>query len=161
MERAEISSRRGGRYHPLALDRSLRFVALALPLALLVLVLGGWLVSAIGFAPDTGPLAARGVARPDGVPFRVEAAAGVLEAAGLVALTLLLAGRTSRWWLDGLACGLVAWIFRGPLLVLAVGSLTRLPTGPFADLARGALLLDVAAALAVAALARLTIVEAA
>jgi hypothetical protein len=143
------------------LDRSLRFVALALPLALLVLVLGGWLLAALGLAPDTGALAARGVARPDGAPFRVEAAAGILEAAGLVALSLLLTGRTSRWWLDGLACGLVAWIFRGPLLVLAVASLTRLPTAPFAGLARGALLLDVAAALAVAALAKRMLTEAA
>lgn len=143
------------------MDRSLRFVALALPLAMLVLVVGGWILGALGLAPDTTPLAARGVARPDGMPFRVEAAAAALEAAGLVALSLLLAGRTSRWWLDGLACGLVAWIFRGPLLVLAVAELTRLPTSPFAGLARGALALDVAAALAVAALARLTLAEAA
>lgn len=137
----------------------LRFVALALPLALLVLTLGGAAIAAFDLGPDLAPLAARGVARPDGAPARVEVAARILEAGGLVALTLLLAGRTARWWLDGLACGLVAWLFRGPLLVLAVAALTRLPTAPFAELVRGALALDLAAALALAALARATLVE--
>lgn len=136
-----------------------RFLALALPLALLVLSLGGSLLAALDLAPDPTPLSARGVGRPEGAPPRLEIAARLLESAGLVTLTLLLAGRTSRWWLDGLACGLVAWLFRGPLLVLAVATLTRLPTAPFAELARGALALDLVAALALAALARATLVE--
>jgi hypothetical protein len=136
-----------------------RFLALALPLALLVLVLGGAALTALDLAPDTAPLAERGVGRPDGVPARVEFTARLLEAGALVALVMLLSGRTSSWVLDGLACGLVAWLFRGPLLVLAVASLTRLPTAPFAELARGALALDLAAALAVAALARATLAE--
>jgi hypothetical protein len=131
-----------------------RFVALAIPLALLVLSLGGWLLEFAGLAPDLAPLAARGVARPDGAPFALAAAARLFEATALTALTLLLAGRTARWWTDGLACGLVAWIFRGPLLVLAVATLTRLPTAPFVTLARGALALDLLAALALAGLAR-------
>lgn len=138
----------------------MRFLVLALPLALLVLAAGGWLLATLGMAPDTGPLAARGVARPGASGFDGYAlAAAALESTGLVALTLLLAGRTTRWWLDGLACAGVAWLFRGPLLVLAVSSLTRLPAAPFAELARGALALDLAAALALAALARLTLVE--
>ena len=136
-----------------------RFLALALPLALLVLSLGGSLLVALDLGPDASPLAARGVGRPDGAPPRVELVSRLLESAGLVALTLLLAGRTSRWWLDGLACGLVAWLFRGPLLVLAVASLTRLPTAPFAELVRGALVLDLAAGLALAAVARATLAE--
>jgi hypothetical protein len=136
-----------------------RFLVLALPLALLVLVLGGAALTALDLAPDTAPLAERGVARPDGAPARVEFTARLLEAGALVALVMLLSGRTSSWVLDGVACGLVAWLFRGPLLVLAVASLTRLPTAPFAELARGALALDLAAALAVAALARATLAE--
>jgi hypothetical protein len=134
-----------------------RFLALAIPLALLILALGGSLLEAAGWGPDLSPLAARGVARPDGAPLRLALASALLEATALVALTLLLAGRTARWWSDGLACGLVAWIFRGPLLVLAVAALTRLPVAPFATLARGALALDLAAALALAALARATL----
>jgi hypothetical protein len=137
-----------------------RFLALALPLALLILAAGGWLLATFGLAPDTGPLAARGVARPGASGFdRHALAAAAIEGVGLVALTLLLAGRTTRWWLDGLACAGVAWLFRGPLLVLGVASLTRLPAAPFAELARGALALDVAAALALAALARVTLGE--
>ena len=131
-----------------------RFLALALPIALLILALGGMLLSSLGLAPDPTPLAARGVARPEGLPLQLDLAARGLEAAGLVALTLLLSGRTSNWWLDGLAVVLVAWLFRGPLLVLGVAGLTRLPTTPFWQLARGALLLDLTAALALAALAR-------
>ena len=134
-----------------------RFLVLAIPLALLVLMAGASLVDAAGWGPDLSPLAARGVARPDGAPLRITLVSGLLEATALVALTLLLAGRTARWWSDGLACGLVAWIFRGPLLVLAVSALTRLPVAPFATLARGALALDLVAALALAALARATL----
>ena len=137
-----------------------RFLALAIPLALLVLTLGSVLFDLAGWGPDLEPLAARGVARPDGAPFRLVFAARLIEATGLTALTLLLAGRTARWWSDGLACGLVAWLFRGPLLVLAVATLTRLPTSPFATLARGALALDLGAALALAGLARVTLARA-
>jgi hypothetical protein len=43
--------------------------------------------------------------------------------------------------------------------VLGVAALTRLPTAPFATLARGALVLDVVAGLALAALARATLAE--
>ena len=62
-----------------------------------------------------------------------------------------------RWWLDGLAAGASAWTFRGPLLVLAVAGLTRLPVAPFWQLARGALVIDLVAALALALLARFTL----
>jgi hypothetical protein len=134
-----------------------RFVALAIPLALLVLSLGAALLDAAGLGPELAPLAARGVARPDGAPLRLALAARLLEATALTALTLLLFRRTAHWWSDALACGLVAWIFRGPLLVLAVASLTRLPTAPFGELARGALALDLLTALLLAALARRTL----
>ena len=134
-----------------------RFVALAIPLALLVLSLGASLLDLAGWAPDLGPLAARGVARPDGAPLRFALASRLIEATALTALTLLLFGRTARWWSDAVACGLIAWLFRGPLLVLAVATLTRLPTTPFATLARGALALDLAAALALGGLARVTL----
>ena len=139
------------RYHPVLLTR---FLALAIPLALLVFALGGMLFAALGLAPDVGPLAARGIARPEGLPWTVDLAARALEAAGIVALTLLLSGRMANWVLDGLTVGLVAWLFRGPLLVLGVASLTRIPVAPFWQLARGALVLDLVAGLVLAAFAR-------
>jgi hypothetical protein len=44
----------------------------------------------------------------------------VLQATGLVALFLLVQGRGGAWWLDGLLAAWLAWIFRGPVLVLAL-----------------------------------------
>jgi len=131
----------------------LRFLALALPLALLIVALGAVALEALDWAPDLGPLAARGVARPEGLSPVHRLLGWTLEALGLVALVLLISGRTSSWWLDGLTAGAIAWIFRGPLLVLAIAAMTRLPTEPFWQLARGALLIEPLAGLAVAALA--------
>ncbi|MEO8275169.1 MAG: hypothetical protein ABI639_03060 [Thermoanaerobaculia bacterium] len=131
-----------------------RFLALALPLTLLLLALGSIGIAAAGLGPDLGPLAARGVARPEGLPPGLRLAAWTFEAMALVALFLLLWGRTKRFWLDGLAAGASAWTFRGPLLVLAVAGMTRLPVAPFWQLAREALVLDLAAGLALAFVAR-------
>ena len=41
-----------------------------------------------------------------------------LEAIALSALFLLIQGRGGNWWLDGLLTAWMAWIFRGPVLVL-------------------------------------------
>lgn len=135
----------------------LRFLALAALLLLLVLALGTMALAAFHLAPDLGPLAARGVARPEGLPGSIRLASWAFEALALVALFLLVWGRTPRWWLDGLAVGAAAWTFRGPLLVLAVAGMTRLPVSPFWQLARGALVLDLVAALGLALLARSTL----
>jgi hypothetical protein len=134
--------------------RVLRFLLLAVPVALAALASVLFVVDWAGLAPDLGGLERYGVARPGGLPQPVEAAALAFEATSLVALYLLVAGRLGRWWLDGLATGLAAWLFRGPLLVLAVAALSRLPTEPFWQSARAMLLADPTAALAVAALAR-------
>lgn len=58
-----------------------------------------------------------------------------LEAVALIALFLLIQGRAGSWWLDGLATGWLAWVFRGPLLVLAVAGAARLPPGPWWQMA--------------------------
>lgn len=134
-----------------------RFLFLAAPLLLLVFALGSALLAFFGLAPDLAPLAARGIARPEGLPEAVRWASWLFEGLALLALFLLVWGRTGRWWLDGLAAGAAAWTFRGPLLVLAVAGLTRLPVAPFWQLARGALLLDLVAALALARLADRTL----
>ena len=44
----------------------------------------------------------------------------LLEAVALTALFLLIQGRGGAWWLDGLLTAWMAWIFRGPILVLTV-----------------------------------------
>ncbi len=132
----------------------LRFLLLAVPLAVLVLALAAAGADLVGWGVDTDPLAARGVARPEGLPRGYEAAALLFEGVALVALYLLLEGRTGIWWLDGVAAGFAAWLFRGPILVLTVAALTRLPTEPFWQVARIALVAEPAAAIAIAALAR-------
>ena len=134
-----------------------RFLLLAAPILLLVFALGTAALTACGLAPDLAPLAARGVARPEGLPATIRWATWGFEGLALLALFLLVRGHTPRWWLDGLAAGAAAWTFRGPLLVLAVAGLTRLPVAPFWQLARGALLLDLVAALALARLAHRTL----
>ncbi|MEO7794454.1 MAG: hypothetical protein ABIV06_06730 [Thermoanaerobaculia bacterium] len=134
-----------------------RFLLLAAPLLLLVFALGSAVLAYCGLAPDLAPLAAHGSARAEGLPATVQWAAWAFEALALLALFLLVWGRTRRWWLDGLAAGTAAWTFRGPLLVIAVASLTRLPVAPFWQLARGALVLDLVAALALGLLAQSTL----
>lgn len=140
-----------GGYHR---QRVLRFVLLAVPLAVLVLALAAVGAELVGFGPELDALAQRGVARPEGLPHTFQAAAFLFEGIALVALYLLLEGRTGLWWLDGVATGFAAWLFRGPLLVLTIAALTRLPTEPFWQVARLALIAEPAAGLAIAALFR-------
>ena len=47
----------------------------------------------------------------------------LLEATALTALFLLIQGRGGSWWLDGLLTAWLAWIFRGPVLLLTVAEL--------------------------------------
>ncbi len=78
----------------------------------------------------------------------------LLEAIGLTALFLLLLGRTPSRWLDGLATGWIAWIFRGPLLVLAITTATQLDPVRWWRIALGWLLLYTLCGLLLAALGR-------
>lgn len=134
----------------------LRFVLLALPLAVLVLALSTFAADMAGLGPDLASLEAQGLARAGGLPRAVGVAAFVFEALALTALYLMIEGRFGRWWLDGLASGLAAWLFRGPILVLAVAALVAIPTAPLWQAARVALVADPAATLALAALARVS-----
>lgn len=133
----------------------LRFLVLALPAAVLVLALAGFGANALGWGPDLEPLEARGLGRPGGLAARHAALALVFEATALVALFLLVEGRTGSAVGDGVAAGAAAWLFRGPLLVLAVAQLTRLPTEPFWQAARVELFALPAAGAAIGALAAL------
>ncbi len=54
-----------------------------------------------------------------------------LEALALTALFLLVQGRGGTWWLDGLLTAWMAWIFRGPVLVLTVAEVSGRGPGPW------------------------------
>ena len=70
-----------------------------------------------------------------------------------MALYLLVEGRSGSPLLDGLAAGVAAWLFRGPLLVASVALMTRRPVSPFWQAARVGLVALPAAGLAVGLLA--------
>ncbi len=133
----------------------LRFLALAIPTALVVLVAIDAGAAAAGLGPDLSPLAARAVARVEPLSPALQAAIAAFEAMALVALYLLVEGRSGSPLVDGLAAGVAAWLFRGPLLVAAVALMTRLPTAPFWQLARLELVSLPAAGLAIGLVARL------
>lgn len=132
----------------------LRFLALALPTAVLVLALAAFGAGALGWGPDLEPLSALGMAPTAVRPVGVRLLALLFEATALVAFFLLVEGRGGSRVVDGLIAGLAAWLFRGPLLVLAVAELSRLPTAPFWELARVSLVALPVAGVAVALVAR-------
>src|SRR6185295_12252577 len=83
-------------------------------------------------APDPAVLSRSGVAS---LPGWVVLATWILEAVGLAALYLLMLGRGGSRWADGLLARWVAWVFRGPLLVVTVVGLAGLPPRPWWALA--------------------------
>lgn len=117
------------RYHRDALRRFLFF---ALPLLLLTMALFHFAQEMLGTAPDSTELSSTGAPRP---PAWVTLGTWMLEAVGLVALFLLVQGRNGGRWTAGLLTGWIAWVFRGPLLVVAVVGLGGLPPAPWWSLA--------------------------
>jgi hypothetical protein len=108
-----------------------RFLVFALPLLVLAMALYRFALEVLGMAPDPALLSRSAVAR---MPGWVLLATWMLEAVGLTALYLLIQGRSGRW-LAGLLAGWIAWVFRGPLLVVTVAGLAGLPPGPWWTLA--------------------------
>lgn len=64
------------------------------------------------------------------LPAYVQLATWSLEALGLTALFLLVHTRNGGWT-SGLLTGWIAWVFRGPLLVVTVVGLAALPPRPW------------------------------
>lgn len=83
----------------------------------------------------------------------------LLEATGLTALFLILQGRTASSFLDGLLSGWIAWIFRGPLLVLTVVAVTRRSADLWWSMALSWLALYTLCGMVLALLARRTRLE--
>jgi hypothetical protein len=108
-----------------------RFLAFALPLLLLFLGLAGFAAEHLAPTADTSGLARLGLLRHAPIAGAAVLGGWLVEALGLTALFLLIQGRSGRWWLDGLLTGWIAWIFRGPLLLLSLAALTSLPREPW------------------------------
>ena len=104
-----------------------RFLLFALPLLVLTMALFHFAEEALGMAPDPARLSPLGAVR---LPSWVMLATWGLESVGLAALFLMIQGRSGRW-LAGLLAGWIAWVFRGPLLVVTVASLAGLPPSPW------------------------------
>lgn len=104
--------------------RVVRFFVLAYPVLVLMLAGFGFVVDQLdllpgGLWPGRTPVAGPAVA-----------AAWGLEALALLALFLLLEGRFRSRTVAGLVTGWIAWVFRGPLLVVSVVAAGQ-PQGPW------------------------------
>ena len=110
-----------------------RFLLLALPLLVLTMALFHFVQEMAGTAPDAVRLS-RGAGIT--LPGWVTLGTWCLEALGLTALFLLVYRREGRGgWMAGILTGWIAWVFRGPLLVVAAVGLGGLPAGPWWSLA--------------------------
>jgi hypothetical protein len=148
--------RQSNSYNPPTLAR---FLVFAIPLLLLAMAGFTFGLETLDLAPDTSALAPWGLGRSAAPPASLTLVAWLVEAVALAALFLLVQGRGGRWWIDGALTGALAWVFRGPLLVSTISTLTLLPRQPFAEWARGALVLDLLCGLLLAGLARLLRLE--
>jgi hypothetical protein len=103
-----------------------RFLVLALPTLVLVMALFHSAVEALGRAPAIESAAPQ-------LPrqWLVVIGTWLLEALALAALYLLVQANGGSRLLNGLLTGWIAWVFRGPLLVVAVVTMAGQPAGPW------------------------------
>lgn len=94
----------------------LRFILHSVPILVLFLAAFGLVVGHVGL----GQVGSLTVIGPGSAPAKIVLATWLLEALGLIVLFLLIEGRSRFWLLDGLLTAWVAWIFRGPLLVVTI-----------------------------------------
>lgn len=104
-----------------------RFLLLALPLLILTMGLFQFAMEMLGLQVAPSDLAPGGGID---LPGYVSLATWCLEALGLAALFVLVHGRNGGW-LSGLLTGWIAWVFRGPLLVVTVVGLAGLAPRPW------------------------------
>ncbi len=132
----------------------LRFIAYAVPLLILLLALFGFTVELLDAEPRSGSVIRLALFEQPRVPGQLVLGTWLVEASGLIALFLLAQGRFGAWWLDGLVAGWVAWVFRGPLLVITIVVAARQPQDPWWKLAFGWWVLYSVCGLSLAILAR-------
>ena len=132
----------------------LRFIAYAVPLLVLLLALFGFTVELLDAEPRKGSVIRLALFEQPRVPGQLVLGTWLVEASGLIALFLLAQGRFGAWWLDGLVAGWVAWVFRGPLLVITIVVAARQAQDPWWKLAFGWWVLYSVCGLSLALLAR-------
>lgn len=111
-----------------------KFLIFSIPLLILAMALFHFALEALGRVPDPAALSpAAGRALPGWVAL----ATWGLEALSLSALFLLIYNRSGLRMLSGLLTGWIAWVFRGPLLVVTVVGLAGLPPAPWWGMAFG------------------------
>ncbi|HBL29899.1 MAG TPA: hypothetical protein DD490_23930 [Acidobacteria bacterium] len=115
-----------------------RFLLFSIPLLILAMALFRFGLEAIGRAPDPLALAPNGGHE---LPSWVVLATWALEALALSALYLLIYGRSGARWTSGLLAGWIAWVFRGPLLVITVVGVAGLPAAAWWGMTVGWLVL--------------------
>lgn len=115
----------------------LRFITYALPALLLLLALFGFAVELFDAEPHRGSVIRLALFDTPRIPAPIVLGTWLMEASGLLALFLLARGRCGAWWLDGLVAGWLAWIFRGPLLVITIVVAARQPQHAWWTLAFG------------------------
>jgi len=130
----------------------IRFFLNAVPLTVVLLFLFSLAVGVFDF----GPAETITVLDWQHTSVRLLLGTWLFEACGLVALYLLVEGRSRHRWLDGLMAGWAAWIFRGPLLVVTVVVAAGRPQAPWFRLALGWWVLYTVCGLALAAVSRAT-----
>jgi hypothetical protein len=109
--------------HPLR-----KFLIFSIPLLILAMALFQFALEELGKAPDPATLSPGSSGT---LPAWVALATWGLEALSLSALFLLVYNRSGLRMLSGLLTGWIAWVFRGPLLVVAVVGLAGLPASPW------------------------------
>ncbi len=131
-----------------------RFIVYAVPLLILLLALFGFTVELLDAEPRSGSVIRLALFEQPRVPGQLVLGTWLVEASGLIALFLLAQGRFGSWWLDGLVAGWVAWVFRGPLLVITIVVAAKQPQEPWWKLAFGWWVLYSVCGLSLAILAR-------
>ena len=131
-----------------------RFIVYAVPLLILLLALFGFTVELLDAEPRSGSVIRLALFEQPRVPGQLVIGAWLVEASGLIALFLIAQGRFGAWWLDGLVAGWVAWVFRGPLLVITIVVAAKQPQDPWWKLAFGWWVLYSICGLSLAVLAR-------
>jgi hypothetical protein len=131
-----------------------RFITYALPLLILLLALFGFTVEILDAEPRPGSVLRLALSDAAQVPAGVVLGSWLMEACGLLALYLLARKRFGAWWVDGLVAGSLAWVFRGPLLVITLTVAVRQSQDAWWTLVFGWWVLYCICGLALALLAR-------
>ncbi len=136
-----------------------RFLLFAFTSLVILTALFNLGVELAGGEPELGPLVGWQEGGP-GLPGAWILASWALEALALTALFQMAVGSRGeggfQLWLGGLLTGWIAWVFRGPLLVLAAVGFGGQPGGPWWRLSLRWFVLYTLAGLTLAAVARWT-----